>query len=345
MHNFIGDIAFMSAETLTGKNIPLLLAVCKLPLDPYLMGIMVVAGTATGSIGTMILTKTQFRQDYVVYQWALRFLNQAFACFLSVWLFMRVAPLFLEEGFGLCIMPLFVVVLQYLRETPTTPFILFLLCFVCGSASFYLERPPPVYVDEPVLKSQPHTVSRTLQALSRQDWYYHQRHRHEHLEQPISHGLFYSILIFFCSFYASTQHNTTRPEIYVSSAFVYNIFYGGWILFTSAMIQIYAVMWIGLTHDTTLHLAYAGDLPKQTGLVCVWLLCVCLLYSATWNFTQISEQIFTMGVEDRLDVRMRFTAGVISAAIWWQTRATLPILAVIMAITNIGTWMVAQFVY
>jgi len=152
-------------------------------------------------------------------------------------------------------------------------------------------------------------------------------------------------MIFVCSFYSSTQHSTTRPEIYVSSTFVYNLFYTVWIMFTSGLIQVYTVMWIGLTHDTTLHLLYSGTLSAQSGQSCVWVLCVCLLYSAAWNFTQVTEQIFTLGVEDRLDARLRFTVAIIAVSVWWQTRIYLPILSVSMTIVNIGTWLAAQMIF
>ena len=178
--------------------------------------------------------------------------------------------------------------------------------------------------------------------MSRQEWY---RHRHKHLEQPIAHGLYYSFVVFFCSVYANMQHNTLRPEVYVSSAFAYNLLYGAWIVATGTLVQVYVVMWIGLTHDSPLHLAYAGELVAGRGLVCVWFLCVCLIYSATWNFTQVTEQVFTLGGRDRLEVRMRFTAVVMALTVWWQTRSLLPLLGVLMLVVNAAVWAMAQIVY
>jgi len=161
MHNFIGDIAFMCSDLLTGKSIPLLIAVSRYPLDPYLMGIMLVAGVTMGSIATVVMTRMQFRQDYIMCQWVLRFLNHTLSCFLSVWLFLRIAPLFLEkEGFALAIIPLFVVVTQYLKEGPTTPFVLFLLSFVCASAGLYFEKMDSPAFDQPVLMSKHAQLSR-----------------------------------------------------------------------------------------------------------------------------------------------------------------------------------------
>ena len=51
---FFVDLNYLSADLLTGRSIPVLIAVSTLPLDPNLLGTMIMLGVLLGSLATLV---------------------------------------------------------------------------------------------------------------------------------------------------------------------------------------------------------------------------------------------------------------------------------------------------
>lgn len=123
---FFCDLNYLASDLVTGKSIPVLIAVSVLPLDPNLLGTMVLLGVFLGSLVTLAQAwrPPPAGRTGVFVGWAARFLNHAFSAFLSVSFLLRVSGRIYGGGAAVALLPAFCVVCQYVPERPSTPFTL-----------------------------------------------------------------------------------------------------------------------------------------------------------------------------------------------------------------------------
>ena len=237
---FFCDLNYLASDLVTGKSIPILVAVSTLPLDPNLLGTMVLLGVFLGSIVTLAQAwrPPATGRAGVLAGWAARFLNHAFGAFLSLSFLLRVSARIYASGNTLSLLPAFCVVCQYVPERPSTPFTLLVISialFWLGIA-YEMEAPPPasygavelladsVHQSQRLLMASPGAPlgpARHLSALHREDYRRpHAKHTPStgispaagmiHAPRAIVQSVWdsfrYSLLVVALAFYASANH-------------------------------------------------------------------------------------------------------------------------------------------
>ena len=269
---FFVDLNYLASDLVTGKSLPILVAASVIPLDPNLLGTMIMAGV---SLGCVVNLARAWRPlpAHPVTNWAVRFANHLFSVFLSASFALRVARILHPSGVSLSVLPMFCVIVQHTPERPSTPFTLLVLSltlFWAGIAfefeAFRPEGPDHVHASQALLR-------RSLLAFSRQEW---QASRQSAgltgsmagvsqgvvsriLPEPASQGLWdslrYSLLIVALSFYATVQHGpihsyaldspapgASPPRKYMSIQFLYSRVYAIWPTVCAGLLRAYVYL-------------------------------------------------------------------------------------------------------
>lgn len=343
---FFCDLNYLASDLVTGKSIPILIAVSILPLDPNLLGTMVLLGVLLGSMLTLAQAWRPPGTGItaILTGWGARFLNHSFAVFLSLSFLLRVAARIYITGGTLAVLPAFCVVCQYVPERPSTPFTLLVISiglFWIGIA-YEMEalHPAPVYLEPHTSgvelmaanvhqsqRSLMHATpgnSRSLLALHRGDWRM-QHHRHDHPSQSVTRSVWdslrYSVLVVILAFYATVSHGPIHSygsgdegnplaRRYMSVQYLYSRVYSIGPTLTSGLLRAYVYLRTAWMHGNALHLICENNADARAlSLFCAWLHAVVLLYSAAWSCTQLSEQVLTIFVGDK--TRLRMNAAVV----------------------------------
>lgn len=342
---FFCDLNYLASDLVTGKSIPVLIAVSVLPLDPNLLGTMVLLGVSLGCLATLALAWSPPPRSAagVLTGWGARFLNHSFAAFLSLSFLVRVAPRLSDAGATLALLPAFCVVCQYVPERPSTPFTLIVLSiglFWLGIA-YEMEamHPAPLYQPGPaaeveLMAAGVHQSQRSLMALHRGDWHGPHRtgHRPHTITQSIWDSLRYSLLVVALTFYATASHGpihsygggdegNPHARRYMSVQYLYNRGYSLAPTITAGLLRAYVYLRTAWMHGNALHLICENDSDARTiSRLCAWLHTVTLLYSAAWSCTQLTQQVMPVFVGDKTQLRMKFTAGLLALAYLFRWR-------------------------
>lgn len=288
---YLLDLNYLASDLVSGKSLPILIAVSTLNLDPNLMGTMVVVGVLLGTASTLLITAPA---PNVVLTWAVRALNHAFGALLSLAFLARIAGRVHPSGDVLALLPAFCVALQPVQERPSTPFALLVLSLALFWAGILYEFDP----------AQPVAHSRKLLALSRHDWYAqrHPNHYHPRLApdaptQSVYDSARYSLTVLALAFYASAQHGPIRADSrsYTSPLFLAHRAYAVWPALSAAMLRAYVYLRTGWLHGNPMHISLEHDPAlEDLSMLCTWIHMVVLLYSAAWTLTQLADQVLTV---------------------------------------------------
>ena len=296
---FFCDLNYLASDLVTGKSIPVLVAVSVLPLDPNLLGTMVLLGVFLGSLGTLAVAwrPPPTGRAAVLTGWGARFLNHSFSAFLSLSFLLRVAPRLSAAGATLALLPAFCVVCQYVPERPSTPSTLIALSiglFWLGIA-YEMEafHPGPLYRPAPdsgvelmaagvhqsqrsLMRLQPDPSSsspaRRLLALHRGDWHSPRRpaRRPHTVSQSVWDSLRFSLLVVALAFYATASHGPIHSygggdegnpgaRRYMSVQYLYNRGYSLAPTVTAGLLRAYVLLRTAWMHGNALHLICEND--------------------------------------------------------------------------------------
>ena len=336
---FFCDLNYLASDLVSGKSIPILIAVSVIPLDPNLLGTMVLLGVFLGSLATLAHAwqPPSGAGAAVLTGWGARFLNHAYAAFLSISFLLRVSDRLYASGPTLALLPAFCVISQYVPERPSTTFTLLVISiglFWLGiayemEAMHPLLHPPLEPAAESVHQSQRTLMSRHLLALHRGDRLPGSRsHKRapRQITQSFWDSLGYSMVIVGLTFYATATHGPVHSygsgdegnpyaRRYMSVQYLYSKGYSVWPTLTAAMLRAYVYLRTSWLHGNALHLIFESDADALAlSHFCVWLHIVVLLYSGAWSCTQLTEQVLTVFVGDKTQLRMKFTAVLIAVA-------------------------------
>lgn len=214
MDFFFTDLNYLASDLVTGKSLPILVAASTIPLDPNLMGTMILAGVLLGS-GAILIQAWQPPSNQVVLGWGVRFVNHLFSAFLSAAFLFRLAnQLHPGSGRAISVLPAFCVVMQHVQERPSTPFTLLVLSIALFWAGIFYEFSGREVIAHSVHYSDHQmALSRSLLAMSREDWH-KKRFRETHpyysqqagVVQSVWDSTRYSLVILFLTVYATVQH-------------------------------------------------------------------------------------------------------------------------------------------
>lgn len=273
MDAYTRDVGYLTSDLLTGKSLPVLTAIAMVPLDPSLLGTMVLLGVFGGTVVT--LTHAWAPPPPGSLAWGARFANLFFAAFLDVSFCMHVAERTGASPYWA--IPAFAVAMQALPERPSTPVVLGTLTL----ALFYLS----------VFETASHTVHhpsvagarRLLAARPSEGGLHEDAHR-------VLDSLGGSLLVLALTFYASICHGPLVSQRYTSAGFAKGRWYSAWVCTAAGLTRAYTYLATAFFQDHALHglLDGSGRPPEPWT---AWLYQAALVYSAAWACTQFTEQV------------------------------------------------------
>lgn len=294
-----GDILCVASELVTGKSLPVLMGIARLPIDRNLAWLVLSLGAVVGTLFSVYSSRAVVGMSRLGF--TNRLLQLAFSLFLSLSFLLSVARgIHYERGLILSLAPSFCVVAQTLPQHQTTALVVFLLsCVVLsrcltssvavpsselldGSSSFRVAVVPTVASGMGVEEEASTVWEVVLRALQ----------------------------LFVLAFYASVQHAPTqeyfhvnpghhphllppsRRAVYASSHHAMHVRYALLIGLIGALVRVTFWYIMCFYQDNTLHVMLENDHSQGPW---DWSCCIvymtALLYSGCWTFTQIREQV------------------------------------------------------
>ena len=329
MDFFFTDLNYLASDLVTGKSLPILIAASTIPLDPNLMGTMIIAGVLIGS-GAILIQAWQPPKTNILVDWGIRFVNHLFSAFLSAAFMFRLAnQIHPGSGGAISVLPAFCVILQHVQERPSTPFTLLALSIALFWAGIFYEfGKEDEHPHHTIVADHQQMLSRSLLAMSRGDWLKKRTKEMYKADtgvvQTVWDSTRYSLVILILTIYATVQHGPihtytqTDTRKYLSIQFICNKGYSLWPTLSAAMLRAYVYLRTAWLHGNALHLMCEDR--ELISTACAWLHMVVLLYSMAWNGTQLTEQGLTGFVGDKVDMRMRLTGAMLSFAYIYRWR-------------------------
>ena len=309
------DLLIVGAELMTGKSIPVIVAIARLPMDQVLAWVMLCMGAVAGTLFSV------YSSRIVSGMTVLGFVNRAaqlgFSTALSLSLLLSIAQgIHAERGVALSIIPAFCVVAQALPQRDSTATVSFILNF----AAFYVCMVTVAW-------AQPETRGLVLVPHVTVAWAQPETHglvlvpRTTLSDEAASVGLTVgrALQLFSLAFYACIQHaptavyfgmdppTTVRPPIYASHHLARHAHYSLFIALIAAWLRLCVWSSVCFFQDNFMHviLEAAGG-PEWDWFGC-FVYATALLYSACWTATQLREQVMPRLFHTETD---RLKAGV-----------------------------------
>lgn len=314
MHaHFLFDVLYLSSDLISGKSIPVLVGITRLPTDQFLAGIVLSMGAVTGVFYSVYAVRaTDPRATLVFYN---TLVHSCFALFFTLSTLLSVSRgVHYERGIILSLIPAFCVVSQPLPLRESTYLISFLL--VAFLFPYCMSVPAPAS-DAPELLPAFQLPS-VLQNLNPSD---------ASSTEAESTGV-WSVLgrasgLFVLAFYATIQHplvpllsaRTLSPE------FARHDRYALFASLVSAWLRV--CVWYGVCffQDNAMHVILENDLTRGSW---DWLACifytVILLYSACSTATLVRTHLLPCIQLDSQPLRLKFVAGMLALAALYRQR-------------------------
>ncbi len=285
---FLTDVFVISSDLITGKSIPVLVGITRLPIDRFLAGVVLSMGAAAGTVFSHYTSRLA-RGLHPLSQ-ANRFVQLFFALFLSLSLLLSLSRgIHYGRGVILSIIPAFCVVSQSLPQRASTPWVAALVSLV----AYWYCMTIPIETDYYPAEIPNLRTPSVLHGLN--------------LDSPEAEvaGVWDVVLralqLFVLAFYACVQHAPTEvyylakndPDaVYASSWHARHPHYALFVGLFSALFRVCLWYSVVFFQNNVLHVMLENDLSRGGW---DWGGCVlystALLFSACWTATQIREQI------------------------------------------------------
>lgn len=283
---FLTDVFLISADLTTGKSIPVLVGIVRLPVDRFLAGVVLSMGAVAGTLFSHYAS--QLARALHPYSHANRLVQLFFSLFLSLSLSLSLARgIHYGRGVILSLVPAFCVLSQPLPQRASTPLVAMLLSLV---AYWYCMTIPIQTSDESV---EPLRTPTVLRGLNQGDL--------EAEATGVWDVLLRALQLFVLAFYACVQHAPTELyylvkqdpcAVYASGFYARSPRYALFVGLFSALFRVAVWYSVAFFQNNALHVMLENDLSRGGW---DWAGCVlystALLYSACWAATQIREQV------------------------------------------------------
>ena len=318
IYHFAMDVLILSSELLTGKSIPVLVGIARLPIDQFLAGVVLSLGAAAGAVFSFYAS----RAVSVMHPLSLanRLVQLLFSLCLSLSLLLSLARgIHYERGVILSIVPAFVVASQTLVQRDSTVCVLFL-----ASVSVYwycMVTPVVVTVDNsfPAQQQQLPSVLQSLNTDSPQEEV-----------AGVWDVLLRALQLFVLAFYAGVQHAPTQDlctsqhgdAVYASPYYAKHASYALYVNLFSALLRV--CVWYGVCffQSNVLHVMLENDLSRGGwDWSCCVLYSTLLLYAACWTATQLREQVLPFFKLTSVTDRLKLLVCALSLAALYRQRA------------------------
>ena len=286
VYHQVTDILLLSSDLLTGKSIPVLVGITRLPVDQFLAGVVLSMGAAAGAFYSFYSSHAVKGMHPLGV--ANRLLQLLFSLVLSLSLHLSLSKgIHYGRGVVLSVIPAFCVAAQSLPQRDSTVYMAFVLAFW----TYWYCMLTPVEASEDAREMQ--ALPRILRGLNT-----------DTPEEEVA-GVWDVVLralqLFGLAFYACIQHAPTqvyfnaekdRDMVYASGYHAKQPGYALFVGLASALVRV--CVWYGVCffQNNAFHVMLENDLSRGGwDWACCVLYSATLLFSACWTATQIREQV------------------------------------------------------
>ena len=288
---FATDVLLVSSDLLTGKSIPVLVGITRLPVDQFLACTVLSMGAVAGALFSFYTS--HHTQGMHPLGHLNRLVQLLFALFLSLSLSLSLSRgIHYARGVVLSLVPAFCVASQSLPQRASTPWV---AALASGVVYWYcMSVPVSASPQDPAADSALLLLPRVLRGLQEDD------------PGGVWDVVLRALQLFVLAFYACVQHaptqvycgeDSSRPARYASHAHAQSRHYSLFVGLVSALLRV--SLWYGvcLFQNNALHVMLENDLSRGGW---DWAGCALysalLLYSACWTATQLREQVLPLPV-------------------------------------------------
>lgn len=305
------DVLCVASDLLSGKSIPVLVGIARLPIDQFLVGVVLSMGALAGALFSVYAALATHRGHFLAH-WN-RVLQACFSLFLSLSLALSLARgIHYQRGIILSLAPAFCLVAQTLSQRESAAllaFLLFVPALVIGlSAPIPAEGTGPPTLLPTVLRGL--NPSNPLEEEALGVW--------EVLGRALQ--------LFVLAFYATVQHalpakhEPSAAFLQPSSAFLTQPVYALFVSLVGALARVCVWYLVCYVQDNALHVMLENDLSRGGW---DWAACVAyttvLLFASAGAASLIREQLLK-GLLDTPAARLKFVAGVLALAALYRQR-------------------------
>ena len=306
------DVLYVASDLLSGKSIPVLVGIARLPIDQFLVGVVLSMGALAGALFSVYACVSTDRGHRLA-RWN-RVLQSCFSLFLSLSLALSLARgIHYQRGIILSLAPAFCLVAQPLSQRESAALVAFLV-FV-PALSIGLSAPTPAEGT-----GLPTVLPLVLRGLNPSN----------PLEEEalgVWEVLGRALQLFVLAFYATVQHalpagDELNPAFFQPShAFLAQPVYALFVSLVGALARVCVWYLVCYVQDNALHLMLENDLSRGGW---DWAACVAytvvLLYASVGAASLIREQLLRKGLLETPPARLKFVAGVLALAALYRQR-------------------------
>ncbi len=288
------DLLYICAELVTGKSIPVLVGLVRLPIGQGLAWVSVATGAVAGTCFSVWAER--HTQRLTVLSFINRLLQLCFSLFLSISHLLSLAKgVYPQHGPALLLIPAFCIAWQPLPQRHSTALVSFLLSwatfYVCGIMTS---------IDAGV-----DTAAPTLEQAMQRQKLSHQA-QGPVIVATLQQIVLRALQLFALGVYAAIQHaptevyfdsrsewDSTRRPTYASHHHAKHSFYTLFMSLVSTWLRVSAWTIVCFSQENFLTLMLETTEIERSSFnwLCFAFYSVTLLYSATWTATQLREQI------------------------------------------------------
>lgn len=280
------DLLLICAELVTGKSIPVLVGITRLPVGQVLTWVMVSMGAIAGTLFSVWAAHNT--GGLTLLGFVNRLLQLCFSLGLSLSLVLSLAGgVHAERGVALAVIPAFCSIVQPLPQRHSTALVSFGLCclavYVCMTTPLASDPVPPALIHQKAagLRREWNTEAATVLSLG----------------EVVGRA----IQLFVLAFYACLQHAPTQlyfqvegggGAVYASHHHARHAVYTLFVGLVSAWIRLCVWSSVCFFQDNQFH-RMLGNEPVVGGWdwICCIVYATALLFSACWTCTQLGEQV------------------------------------------------------
>lgn len=313
---FLTDVAVISSDLISGKSIPVLVGIARLPVDQFLACTVLTLGALAGALFSFY--SSSHTQGMHPLGHLHRLVQLLFSLFLSLSLHLALSRgVHYARGVVLSLIPAFCVASQSLPQRAMTARVA--LAASLAAYLYCVNAPVPASSDDLLLVGPLPSV---LQGLDGSDQ-----------AAGVWDVVLRALLLFLLAFYACTQHGPTQVyyccsdgedacAVYASHAHAQCRHYALFVGLVSALLRVSVWYGVCLKQNNALHAMLEGDLSRWN-----WagyaLYSGVLLFSACWTATQIREQVLPLTAIVRVSSvqgRLRLLVCVLALAALYRLR-------------------------
>lgn len=284
------DFLYLASDLMTGKSVPILLAVTVYHLDPHLLGSMVLIGTCVGIACNIYKTCKKPASEPV--DWYVRLFLNTLSTILSICLLKKLLWYMHPNGLMLGTISSFWVINTSLPERPVSLTIMFITTIVLFYVSLIIS--PAMVIDSDYVLEHQRQLQGTKYHLHATTSNVVANTRHTH---PIQNSFPACIIILILTIYATVLHGPLYNYTgrLCSPSLLFNRPYAIFVCIISALFRAYVIISIGWMQHNIIHLLLEGS-PSVN--FAVWFYAIVTLLSINWTVTHTTYNLLTQFKEN-----------------------------------------------